>query len=162
MVTDTRAEVSSTVNGLTFKYTAGSFFQVRRRGEVDERGREDPRHVGTHTRHDARLTHLPAHHHHQQQNNPFVLPHMVRHVVDQARAGAGLRFLVDAYCGGGLFCLSASQYFEVRRRARVWVVWRMKPSRSVAPTCSYVDKQPTTMSTTHRRATARRSASWPC
>lgn len=29
VVTDTRAEVSSTVNGLTFKYTAGSFFQVR-------------------------------------------------------------------------------------------------------------------------------------
>jgi hypothetical protein len=29
VVTDTREEVSSTVNGLTFKYMAGSFFQVR-------------------------------------------------------------------------------------------------------------------------------------
>ena len=28
VVTDTREEVSDTVNGLTFHYTAGSFFQV--------------------------------------------------------------------------------------------------------------------------------------
>jgi 23S rRNA (uracil1939-C5)-methyltransferase/tRNA (uracil-5-)-methyltransferase len=73
VITDPREEVSDTVNGLTFKYTAGSFFQ----------------------------------------NNPFVLPHMVQYVVDKAKAAPGLRFLVDAYCGGGLFCLSASKHFEV-------------------------------------------------
>ncbi len=72
-MTDPREEVSDTVNGLTFQYTAGSFFQ----------------------------------------NNPFVLPHMVQYVVDKAKAAPGLRFLVDAYCGGGLFCLSASKHFEV-------------------------------------------------
>lgn len=33
VVTDTRTEVSSTVNGLTFRYTAGSFFQVRKTQE---------------------------------------------------------------------------------------------------------------------------------
>ncbi|CAM9120525.1 unnamed protein product [Discosporangium mesarthrocarpum] len=45
------------------------------------------------------------------QNNPFVLPLMVDYVVSQARKG-GTRYLIDAYCGGGLFCLSASPSFE--------------------------------------------------
>ncbi len=71
VVTDPRQEVSDTVGGLTFKYTAGSFFQ----------------------------------------NNPYVLPHMVEYVTSKAR-GPNVRFLVDAYCGGGLFCLSASKDFE--------------------------------------------------
>lgn len=61
VVTDPRVEVSDTVGGLTFKYTAGSFFQ----------------------------------------NNPFMLPEMVGYVTGKAREG-GMRFLVDAYCGGGV------------------------------------------------------------
>ena len=38
---------------------------------------------------------------------------MVSYVVGKAKA-TNLRYLVDAYCGGGLFCLSASRDFEVR------------------------------------------------
>ena len=45
------------------------------------------------------------------QNNPYVLPHMVDYVVARAREG-GAKNLIDAYCGGGLFCLSASTSFE--------------------------------------------------
>lgn len=45
------------------------------------------------------------------QNNPFILPKMVDHVIEQAKEkNSGL--LVDAYCGGGLFSLSAAAYFE--------------------------------------------------
>jgi hypothetical protein len=55
---------------------------------------------------------------------------MVRHVVDKARAPvaapAGLRFLVDAYCGGGLFCLSASRHFEVRAGFSSIGVWSVE------------------------------------
>jgi 23S rRNA (uracil1939-C5)-methyltransferase/tRNA (uracil-5-)-methyltransferase len=45
------------------------------------------------------------------QNNPFILPEFVAHVTAQA-SGSGARFLVDAYCGSGLFALSAASAFE--------------------------------------------------
>ncbi|MFA5058228.1 MAG: class I SAM-dependent RNA methyltransferase [Opitutaceae bacterium] len=45
------------------------------------------------------------------QNNPFILPAFVGYVRDQAAAG-GARFLVDAYCGSGLFALVAATKFE--------------------------------------------------
>ena len=45
------------------------------------------------------------------QNNPFILPAFTRHVREQASAG-GARFLVDAYCGSGLFALTAARAFE--------------------------------------------------
>jgi tRNA/tmRNA/rRNA uracil-C5-methylase (TrmA/RlmC/RlmD family) len=45
------------------------------------------------------------------QNNPFILPAFAAHVRAQAAAG-GARFLVDAYCGSGLFALSAASAFE--------------------------------------------------
>ena len=44
------------------------------------------------------------------QNNPFILPSFVEHVANEA-AGKS-RFLVDAYCGSGLFALSLSNRFE--------------------------------------------------
>jgi tRNA/tmRNA/rRNA uracil-C5-methylase (TrmA/RlmC/RlmD family) len=44
------------------------------------------------------------------QNNPFLLPAFVRHVREQARSG-GARYLVDAYCGSGLFALTAAAAF---------------------------------------------------
>lgn len=44
------------------------------------------------------------------QNNPFLLPRFVSHVVD--RASEGGRFLVDAYCGAGLFAVAAADRFE--------------------------------------------------
>jgi 23S rRNA (uracil1939-C5)-methyltransferase/tRNA (uracil-5-)-methyltransferase len=45
------------------------------------------------------------------QNNPFILPAFTRYVWEQA-AASGARFLVDAYCGSGLFALSAASSFE--------------------------------------------------
>lgn len=45
------------------------------------------------------------------QNNPFILPVFTRYVREQA-AASGARFLVDAYCGSGLFALSAASAFE--------------------------------------------------
>ena len=36
---------------------------------------------------------------------------MVDYVVSRAKEG-GAKNLIDAYCGGGLFCLSASTSFE--------------------------------------------------
>jgi len=51
------------------------------------------------------------------QNNPYVLPLMVQHVIDGAllpnpHTGGKMTHLIDCYCGSGLFCLSASTYFE--------------------------------------------------
>jgi tRNA/tmRNA/rRNA uracil-C5-methylase (TrmA/RlmC/RlmD family) len=45
------------------------------------------------------------------QNNPFILPAFTSYVREQA-AGSGARFLVDAYCGSGLFALSCAPAFE--------------------------------------------------
>jgi tRNA/tmRNA/rRNA uracil-C5-methylase (TrmA/RlmC/RlmD family) len=45
------------------------------------------------------------------QNNPFILPAFTDYVREQAVAG-GARFLVDAYCGSGLFTLTAAPAFE--------------------------------------------------
>ena len=45
------------------------------------------------------------------QNNSYILPFMVEHVVSEAQ-GKGVHYLVDAYCGVGVFCISAAQKFE--------------------------------------------------
>jgi 23S rRNA (uracil1939-C5)-methyltransferase/tRNA (uracil-5-)-methyltransferase len=45
------------------------------------------------------------------QNNPFILPAFTGYVAKQAVA-AGTRFLVDAYCGSGLFALTLAKHFE--------------------------------------------------
>ena len=45
------------------------------------------------------------------QNNPFILPLFTGYVADRAAEG-GARFLVDAYCGSGLFALSLAKRFE--------------------------------------------------
>jgi 23S rRNA (uracil1939-C5)-methyltransferase/tRNA (uracil-5-)-methyltransferase len=45
------------------------------------------------------------------QNNPFILPAFTGHVRGQT-AATGARFLVDAYCGSGLFALTAAPAFE--------------------------------------------------
>jgi 23S rRNA (uracil1939-C5)-methyltransferase/tRNA (uracil-5-)-methyltransferase len=45
------------------------------------------------------------------QNNPFLLPAFAGYVCAQAASG-GARFLVDAYCGSGLFALAAAARFE--------------------------------------------------
>ena len=43
------------------------------------------------------------------QNNPFILPEFVEYGVGEA---AGSKYLVDAYCGVGMFALSAADRFE--------------------------------------------------
>lgn len=45
------------------------------------------------------------------QNNPSILPAFTGYVRQKARQ-AGARFLVDAYCGSGLFCLTAARDFD--------------------------------------------------
>ena len=45
------------------------------------------------------------------QNNPFILPAFVEHVISEAVA-CGAHFLIDAYCGSGLFGLCAAARFE--------------------------------------------------
>lgn len=45
------------------------------------------------------------------QNNPFILPGFTGHVARKAREG-GARYLVDAYCGSGLFALTLAKDFE--------------------------------------------------
>jgi len=45
------------------------------------------------------------------QNNPFILPAFTAYVRAQA-AASGAKFLVDTYCGSGLFALTAAPAFE--------------------------------------------------
>jgi len=45
------------------------------------------------------------------QNNPFILPAFTSHVAKEAAEG-GQAFLLDAYCGSGLFALSLASHFE--------------------------------------------------
>lgn len=45
------------------------------------------------------------------QNNPFILESFAGYGVAEARRG-GARFMVDAYCGSGLFALTAAAHFE--------------------------------------------------
>ncbi len=45
------------------------------------------------------------------QNNPYILPEFTGYVARQACA-EGARYLVDAYCGSGLFALTLAPHFE--------------------------------------------------
>lgn len=45
------------------------------------------------------------------QNNPYILPAFTNYVAQQACAG-GAKYLVDAYCGSGLFALTLASHFE--------------------------------------------------
>ena len=45
------------------------------------------------------------------QNNPFILEAFTSYAIQEARRG-GARFLVDAYCGSGLFSLFGAREFE--------------------------------------------------
>ncbi len=44
------------------------------------------------------------------QNNPFILPQFVQYACDKALAGS--KYLIDAYCGSGLFGLSLAKNFS--------------------------------------------------
>lgn len=45
------------------------------------------------------------------QNNPFILPELVRYVIE-ACLYPEIEYLVDAYCGAGIFGISASNHFK--------------------------------------------------
>ena len=45
------------------------------------------------------------------QNNPYILPDFTSHVAREASAG-NTKYLVDAYCGSGLFALTLAEHFE--------------------------------------------------
>lgn len=45
------------------------------------------------------------------QNNPFILPQFTQYVADQA-SQSGCKYLVDAYCGSGLFTVCLASSFE--------------------------------------------------
>ncbi len=45
------------------------------------------------------------------QNNPFILPAFTSYAAEQAK-GAQQKYLLDAYCGSGLFAISLAQHFE--------------------------------------------------
>lgn len=45
------------------------------------------------------------------QNNPYILPLMIQYVIEQSK-GQGIRYLIDAYCGVGVFAISAARAFE--------------------------------------------------
>ena len=45
------------------------------------------------------------------QNNPFILPELVDFVMERARV-PDVRYLVDAYCGVGVFALCGARHFE--------------------------------------------------
>lgn len=59
------------------------------------------------------------------QNNPYILPALVEHVINEA-AGGGHTHLVDAYCGVGVFALAGASRFhsvhgvEISERAVRW------------------------------------------
>jgi 23S rRNA (uracil1939-C5)-methyltransferase/tRNA (uracil-5-)-methyltransferase len=46
------------------------------------------------------------------QNNPHILPAFAEHVCSEARGEGEVTYLVDAYCGSGLFCLSSAHAFK--------------------------------------------------
>lgn len=71
LATNPNEPITEVVDGITFNFLAGSFFQ----------------------------------------NNPFILPEFTRYVAKQAKE-SGAKFLVDAYCGSGLFCLTAARHFD--------------------------------------------------
>lgn len=45
------------------------------------------------------------------QNNPYILPEFTGHVAEKAKVG-GTKYLVDAYCGSGLFALTLAKHFD--------------------------------------------------
>jgi tRNA/tmRNA/rRNA uracil-C5-methylase (TrmA/RlmC/RlmD family) len=45
------------------------------------------------------------------QNNPHILPAFAEHVCSEALGDGTVSYLVDAYCGSGLFCLSSAHAF---------------------------------------------------
>ncbi len=45
------------------------------------------------------------------QNNPFILPSFTKYAANQA-SKCGVKYLVDAYCGSGLFAVSLAANFE--------------------------------------------------
>ncbi len=76
------------------------------------------------------------------QNNPSILPAFAGHVRDEARGGGSVTHLVDAYCGSGLFCLTAASAFveavgiEISESSIDWA--RRNAERNGIANCRFV------------------------
>lgn len=46
------------------------------------------------------------------QNNPGILPELISYVIGEASGSGAARYLVDAYCGVGVFAIAAASRFE--------------------------------------------------
>lgn len=46
------------------------------------------------------------------QNNPYVLPILIKHVIDFARGDNSIEYLIDTYCGSGLFAICGASEFK--------------------------------------------------
>ncbi len=66
---DNNAVAITTVNGISYQFIAGDFFQ----------------------------------------NNPYILPEFVDYIINEAK---GNKYLIDAYCGVGLFSLAGAKHFQ--------------------------------------------------
>lgn len=75
------------------------------------------------------------------QNNPYILPLMVEHVIQEAKA-EGIEFLIDGYCGVGVFALSGSSLFkevtgvEINENAITWA--RTNATLNKVQNCQFI------------------------
>ena len=99
----TRKDVAESVKKKLPKKGATLLFR-----ECDEGVITDPRQTVTHTLKGIKFSFKAGEFF---QNNHYVLPMLVDHVLKMAQ-GDGCNLLVDAYCGSGLFALSASKLFD--------------------------------------------------
>lgn len=98
-------EVRKTVLANSGHYKNGATLLLR---ETEEGVATDPRTIVTEAVRDLKFRFKASEFF---QNNPYLLPQLIEHVSQQARA-QGLRYLIDAYCGSGLFALSVGRHFE--------------------------------------------------
>jgi 23S rRNA (uracil1939-C5)-methyltransferase/tRNA (uracil-5-)-methyltransferase len=100
-LTEVRSEVRARSN--EFKRGATLLLRETKEGVTSDHQAEVTEHIG-----DLKLRFLAGDFF---QNNPFILPAFVGHAIDLAK-DSGAKYLVDAYCGSGLFALSAAKHFE--------------------------------------------------
>jgi 23S rRNA (uracil1939-C5)-methyltransferase/tRNA (uracil-5-)-methyltransferase len=100
-LTEIRSEVRARSN--EFKRGATLLLRETKEGVTSDHQAEVTEHIG-----DLKLRFLAGDFF---QNNPFILPAFVGHAINLAK-DSGAKYLVDAYCGSGLFALSAAKHFE--------------------------------------------------
>lgn len=110
-INDTLTRVRKEVQANAARYKKGATLLLR--DSLDGRVRTDPTEMA-----EEKVGDLVFSFHAGEffQNNPHILPAFIEHVLSEARGAATdedgtIRYLVDAYCGSGLFCLSAAHSF---------------------------------------------------